>query len=88
LKDSDPHDKDTVEKYENIFEACKSPSNNVIKLKIVQELIQIVRPKNWNSEKVKQIIKDLYLTERYNAIKYKNELKFYKSWSKFEYILK
>jgi hypothetical protein len=87
FRESDPNNEsDLVGKYENIFEACKNPSYTIIKLKIIQEIIQIVRPKNWNKDKVVQVIKSLWSTEKFNAIRYKNESKFNKTWKQFDYL--
>ena len=75
---------DRVNRYEDIFKACEQPSANIIKMKIIQEMIQIERPKNWNREKVIETIKTIINTEKYNSIKYKNENKFYNKWKHFE----
>ena len=81
-----PNGKDSVNSYDKIFASCNESSTNIIKLKIVQEMIQIERPKNWNKSKIVQVIKDIFSIEKYNAIKLKNESKFNKKWEKYEYL--
>ena len=84
MKEVDRHNSGSVESYEAIFEVSNAPSINMIKLKIIQELIQIERPKNWNKNNVIEVIKQLINLEKYNAIKYNNKIKFDNKWKKFE----
>jgi hypothetical protein len=60
-----------------------SEAINIIKIKIVQCLIQIERPKNWNEDNITKIIKEVMYLEKYNAIKNKTLLKFEKKWKSF-----
>ena len=46
-------------KYEDIFQTCERPGNSIFKTKIIQELVQIERPKNWNREKLLTIVMEL-----------------------------
>jgi hypothetical protein len=52
-------------------------------MKIIQEMIQIDRPKNWDKTKVIESIKTIMNIEKYNSIKYKQESKFYNKWKQF-----
>jgi hypothetical protein len=83
-----PNSIDFVHTYESIFAACETPSTNVIKLKVIQEMIQIDRPKNWNSNKLTQIIRDLISIEKYNSKKLNIETKYRMKWDKYEHSLK
>jgi hypothetical protein len=38
----------------------------MIKIKIIQELIQIRRPLNWNMENIRSVVEDLVKIERHN----------------------
>ncbi len=44
--------------YEDIFKACTKSSINIIKLRIIKQLIQIERPKYWTEENMKLLIKE------------------------------
>jgi hypothetical protein len=52
----------------------------MIKMKIIQELIQIERPRNWKKDKVDTLIKNLMEIERFNAYKQNKIMKFNKIW--------
>jgi hypothetical protein len=74
----------TVTKYEDLFHVGDSQSATTIKMKIIQELIQIERPKLWNIENIKTIIKNLLDIERFNAFRENKVQKFKKIWLKYE----
>jgi hypothetical protein len=75
-----------VNKYEDVFQTCKLPATSIVKMKIIQSLIQIERPMNWNREKLLDIIKDLINVERYNATVSRTINKFKIKWNHFENI--
>ncbi len=58
-------------------------STVLIKVKIIQELIQIDRPTNWNTTKVKEVICQLMSTEKHNTLRAKMITKHNKKWSKY-----
>ena len=62
------NDKQCINNYEDVFQVSDTPAISIVKAKIIQSLIQIERPINWNREKLLDIIKDLINVERYNAI--------------------
>ena len=66
--------------YEQIFTPGKNPAMCMIKIKIIQELIQIERPKNWTDENINKICDDLLKTERYNAMVSRTIPKFQVKW--------
>jgi hypothetical protein len=62
------------------------PAISIVKMKIIQALIQIERPTNWNREKLLDTIKDLMNVERYNATVSRTINKFKIKWNHFENI--
>jgi hypothetical protein len=60
---------DLVSSYDEVYNAASSSGTNLIKIRLIQELIQIDRPKNWGPEHIKRIITNLINTDKYNAIK-------------------
>jgi hypothetical protein len=75
-----------VNKYEDVFQTCELPANSIVKMKIIQALIQIERPMNWNREKLLDTIKDLINVERYNANVSRTINKFKIKWNHFDNI--
>jgi hypothetical protein len=75
-----------VNKYEDVFQTCELPAISIVKMKIIQALIQIERPMNWNREKLLDTIKDLINVERYNATVSRTINKFKIKWNHFENI--
>ncbi len=62
------------------------PASGIIKAKVIQALIQIERPTNWNREKLIYTIKDLINVERYNASVSRTINKFIVKWNQFKSI--
>ena len=60
------------------------PAITIVKAKIIQALIQIERPMNWNREKLLDTIKDLIKVERYNAVVSRTINKFNLKWNIFD----
>jgi predicted nucleic-acid-binding protein len=77
---------DKVNKYEDLFKIGDSQCEIMIKMKIIQELIQIDRPRNWDRERLVNVIKNLMDIEKYNSIKDKKIEKYKKIWNKYENI--
>ena len=69
---------DQVQQYEDLFKACGNPAINIVKIKIIQSLIQIIRPRDWSENNIIDLIKELMNIEKYNAIKNRNTNKFEK----------
>jgi hypothetical protein len=55
--------------YEEIYNFELNPSTILLKIRVIQEIIQIVRPKNWNDGNMMSLLNDLIETERYIAYK-------------------
>jgi hypothetical protein len=78
LKINNPNE--VVSNYEEIFTPGKSYAMCIIKIKLIQELIQIDRPRNWTSENLKNICVDLMKIEKYNATITRTIPKFHLKW--------
>jgi hypothetical protein len=73
--------------YNSIFKMGKSEATNIIKIRLVQCLIQIERPRDWSIDNIKTIIKEIMNIEKYNAIKNKMKTKHERKWSAFENLM-
>jgi hypothetical protein len=77
---------ESVQSYENIYKVGLSPGPALIKIRVIQELIQIDRPKNWDIEKLESLVENLLRTEQYIANqnytseKFKSKWKFLEEW--------
>ena len=69
--------------HEQIFDFRGSACANLIKLKLVNEFIQLERPKNLTKDRISTIIKMLINTEKYIAIKNQTIKKFEERWKPF-----
>jgi hypothetical protein len=78
------NDQQRINNYEDVFQISDTPAISIVKAKIIQSLIQIERPINWNREKLLDIIKDLINVERYNAIESRTINKFNVKWNLFK----
>ena len=65
--DSIGHSEVKVEVYEEVFKVENISAVSTVKMKIIQEMIQIIRPISWNDERMKDIVMTLKSTELYNA---------------------
>jgi hypothetical protein len=70
-----------VNQYCDVFKFGQSASINTIKIKVIQELIQIERPINWTVGCFKEIITEIIRIEKYNAISNNAIRKFEKKWN-------
>jgi hypothetical protein len=59
-----------VKDYKGIYEVGKTKSSTLIKIRVIQELIQIKRPTNWNIENIIVIATELKKIETYNTKKH------------------
>ena len=74
---------DEIVSYEKIFDFGGAASATLIKLKIINEFIQIERPKHFLKSKILTIINLPMNTEKYIAIKNKKIEKFEERWKPF-----
>jgi hypothetical protein len=78
------NDQQCINNYEDVFQVSDTPAISIVKAKIIQSLIQIERPINWNREKLLDMIKDLINVECYNAIESRTINKFNVKWNLFK----
>ncbi len=74
---------DTVVSYEKIFDFAGTACAPLIKLKIMNEFMQIERPKHLSETKIHALINLLIITEKYIAIKNQKVEKFKERWKPF-----
>ena len=78
--------KESVLKYEDVFKMHDNKVLNMLKVKVIQQLIQIIRPVNWTENKINEIITDLRKLECYNSNMMHYEPKHNIRWEKFQNI--
>jgi hypothetical protein len=69
--------------YKHVYETDSISAISMIKTKIIQEFIQIKRPKNWDKNNIIKIITNLMNIEIHNAFKENNIDKIEKKWKHF-----
>jgi hypothetical protein len=74
---------DKIVSYEKIFDFGGTACSTLIKLKIINEFIQIERPKQLSKSKIYTLINQLLITEKYIAIKNQKLSKFKERWKPF-----
>jgi hypothetical protein len=74
---------DKIESYEKIYDFGGSACATLIKLKIINEFIQIERPKHLSKSNILTLVNQLILTEKYIAIKNQRLEKFKERWKPF-----
>jgi hypothetical protein len=47
----------SVNRFEDIYDFSGTRIENIIKIKLIQETIQIIRPTNWSESRLRNIIK-------------------------------
>jgi hypothetical protein len=78
---------DKVTSYEDIFVPGENEAVCNIKIKLIQEMIQIERPKNWNIDNIKKMIVNMANMENFMANKNNNLNKYKIKWNQFNTIL-
>jgi hypothetical protein len=79
--------KSIINKCEDIYRTESLDPLSSIKMKIVQEFIQIERPRNWTKSRIYQIIDQIRSIELFNAIA-KNETEIVnRKWRDFQGII-
>jgi hypothetical protein len=53
-----------VVNYNNIYNIGKSPSTSMKKIKLIQEMIQMERPKNWCKNNIEKIVNEIINIEK------------------------
>jgi hypothetical protein len=57
-----------VRDYEDVFKVANVGSVSVIKVKVIQAMIQIERPSGWNQENIRKIAVEVKMIELYNSV--------------------
>jgi hypothetical protein len=76
----------TINKYEDIFITENLSILSTIKMKIVQEFIQIERPKGWSITRIENLIMSIRDTELYNAKIYNKAKQTQLLWKSFMHL--
>jgi hypothetical protein len=71
---------DKILKYDDVYSATTSGVVNLVKIRVIQELIQIDRPRNWTRSHINKIVVDLINTKKYNATESHSIQKFSSRW--------
>jgi hypothetical protein len=74
---------DKIVSYEKIFDFGGTACSTLIKLKIINEFIQIERPKHLSKSKIYTLVNQLINTEKFIAIKNQKLEKFKERWKPF-----
>ena len=65
-----------VNSYEDVFNIDDSSVISMIKVRVIQAMIQVVRPTGWNAERVRKLALEIRCIELYNVeVYHKNALK-------------
>ncbi len=75
------YQKDRVLSYDDVYTVSISTGIILVKVKLIQALIQIDRPRNWTMLHLEKLINNLVSTDKYNALKTNSILKFNKKWN-------
>jgi hypothetical protein len=74
------NNEENVQSYENIYKIGNTPRTAIIKIRVIQELIQMERPKHWTTKSLEYLIENLIQTDEYNAKQTHSENKFLSKW--------
>ena len=72
-----------VNSFKNIFETGQTQGACLVKIKVIQEMIQVERPRNWGNDNLIKIITDLIHIDSYNAKLNRTVEKFASKWKRF-----
>jgi hypothetical protein len=72
-----------VNSYSDIFNFGNSAATNMIRLKIIQQFIQIKRRTNLEVRQIENLIEELLMKEKYIANKNKDFRKYQIKWKRF-----
>jgi len=77
-------DSSKVEQYRDLYKVSNHPAINLVKIKVIQSLIQIIRPINWSENNLTDIINESRNLEKYISVKNRTERQFEKKWDIFK----
>jgi hypothetical protein len=73
----------SIRRMEDIFNFSSGPIENCLKIRLINNLIQIERPIHWTKEKILGMALETKKIEKYIAVKNRNNLdSFCKKWGK------
>jgi hypothetical protein len=72
---------DLVLSYDDVYKVSKSPEIALVKIRVIQAMIQIERPQSWSNENLSVLVRDILNTERYNNNRIGKMEYFKKRWS-------
>ena len=70
-----------IREYDNIFMIGKLGVLSTIKIRLIQEMIQIERPVNWSLEKIVKLVNEIKCIEMFNATKINKLEKTKRKWN-------
>jgi hypothetical protein len=73
---------DSLNSFDDIYKTSENAEIVLIKIKVIQSLIQIERPSNWSENNLKKIVKDIVDVEKYNHSVNGKMLMYEQKWSK------
>jgi hypothetical protein len=73
-----------ISKYEDVYRTESEAVLSIVKTKIINEFIQIVRPVNWTIDKIENLVANIRNIEIYNSIKRNDKNKIVNQWKIFE----
>jgi len=73
---------ENVTEYEQVFRVPERSELTIIKIKLIQKMIQIERPTFWTNSELASMIKEITNIEKYNAIVAKSLTKFEQKWGR------
>jgi exonuclease III len=73
-------EKDIVVDYGDIYKVGMNPGTALIKIRVIQESIQKIRPTFWTTSRMNQLVEDLLKIECYIGKKNHTTDKFHKNW--------
>ena len=71
---------ETVNDYSDLYKTNINSAITISKIKLVQCMIQIDRPKGWTKPKVHEVIREIYRFEKYNSVSNGNTLQIERIW--------
>jgi hypothetical protein len=77
-----------VDEYNSIYVTPEGTAITQIKIRIIQEMIQIARPNNWGRCEIRKLVKDLINMELYNSKQNSVMHKFKLKWNEIEIRMK
>jgi hypothetical protein len=73
---------DSVNSFDDVYKISENAEIVLIKIKVIQSLIQIDRPSNWSENNLKKVVKDIGNVEKYNHSVNGKMLLHERKWSK------